>query len=353
MRCLTLADELARVGAETLFLCREFEGNLIARVRDHGHQVLALPPGDPSSLPEPGATAHAGWLHATRREDSEAAEAALDGAAVPRLDWLVVDHYALDAAWETRLRSRAAHILAIDDLADRIHDCDALLDQNLRTDAGAGYAGLVPPGSRLLLGPSHALLRPEFAAGRSGQAERPDRVASILVFLGGSDPEDHTGRCLEALACLEDVSAPGPDWNVVIGPSNPHAGSLGRRWAARPGTIFHRDARDMAGLIAGAGLALAGGGISTWERSCLGLPTVALSIAFNQEALLESAARHGLLAYAGRARDLSSGEIARHVSSLLGDPERRRAMSRKGMEIVDGLGCGRVAEALSAIAGKM
>src|SRR5690606_30061812 len=182
--------------ARTRFVCRPLPAGLGELVAGRGHELASLPPGSDAvrALPDPP---HAEWLGATQADDADATLAALAGEGT--WDWLVVDHYALDARWEARLRSVARRILAIDDLADRRHDCDALLDQNFYADGPARYEGLVPGHCLRLLGPRHALLRPEFGAARARLRERGDTVRRLLVFFGGIDARNLTGAALDAL----------------------------------------------------------------------------------------------------------------------------------------------------------
>ena len=114
--------------------------------------------------------------------------------------WVVVDHYALDVRWETAVRSAARGLLVIDDLADRPHDCDLLLDQNYYADKDARYVGLVPDRCELLLGPRYALLREEFLAARLGVRTRTGPATRLLVCFGGMDADNFTARALDALA---------------------------------------------------------------------------------------------------------------------------------------------------------
>jgi len=131
MRCLTLADALREQDAECQFVCREHEGHLMGYIRSRGHDTHALPRTRPSSSFESD-LAHASWLGVDWQTDAAQTRQALGNAA---LDWLIVDHYALDRPWESALRSSCKRIMVIDDLADRQHDCDLLLDQNYGSSA--------------------------------------------------------------------------------------------------------------------------------------------------------------------------------------------------------------------------
>src|SRR5690606_12034475 len=103
-------------------------------------------------------------------------------------DWLVADHYALDAKCELALINVVGRIMVIDDLANRPHECVLLLDQNLGR-LESDYDDLLPENCQRLIGPHYALLRPEFAELRELSLKRrqPPKLKRILVFLGGVD----------------------------------------------------------------------------------------------------------------------------------------------------------------------
>lgn len=317
MRCLTLADEWKGRGAETLFVSRNTPGHLGDVVRARGHAVSLLPDS------------------ADRQADAAATQAALAAG----VDWLVVDHYALDARWERAQRPLARHILALDDMADRPHDCDLLLDQNL--PAPGRYDGLLPAGCGILAGPRYALLRPAFHALRQRRGQGGGEVKNLLVFFGGGDASNETGKVLEALAAMD---APGLTADVVTGGGNPLKEAIRVRCEALPGCRFHCQVEDMAGLMSRADLALGATGVSTWERACLGLPTLAVSVAENQHAIARAAAEAGLLTWLGAADRVDASGWRRAVAHALASPRELAAQSRAGMALVDGLGTRRVAD---------
>lgn len=356
MRCLTLADELRAGGARTRFVCRPLPAGLAELVTGRGHELAGLLPGDgiarggaASGAPDgaSGGTAaggtsgllHAAWLGASQADDSQQTLAALSGET--SWDWLVVDHYALDARWESRLRGCARRILAIDDLADRRHDCDALLDQNLHSDMQARYARLVPAHCVQLLGPRHALLRSEFGEARARLRERGEAVERVLVFFGGIDAANLTASALDAL----DTIGLDADVDVVIGAAHPLRAALEARCAVRPRTALHVQATDMAALIAAADLGVGAAGVVTWERCALGLPSLAFAVAANQQALLRDAAREGLVL--GPQVDPSDpAALALQLRALIDNPALRAHLARRGLESVDARGASRVARVL-------
>ena len=344
-RCISLANALAEDGTRTLFLMRSHAAALSGLIESNGHVVQLLP--DPARAHHDNRAAgsgHAHWLPVTWQRDAEETREAMRQAGAA--DWLVVDHYALDAQWEQMQRREGLRILAIDDLADRAHDCDILLDQNLVPDMEDRYRDRVQVSCEQLLGPRYALLRPEFAEQRRSLAARSGAVRRIVVCYGGSDPSNETAKTLAAIGCLASDSL---SVDVVIGASNPHVEQVSRLCLELPRTRLHRSANNMAELIGGADLAIGAGGVMSWERCCLGVPTVAVDIAANQVGALTALARAGALLYLGSAASVSKEQMAASIGALLCDPARTRAMGEIALALVDGEGCGRVRASMRSV----
>lgn len=338
MRCLTLADALQECGAEVHFASRALQGHLIQLISERGHVAHALPePRVPfESRPD---LAHASWLQVDEARDLSETEEVLDG--IGGADLLVIDNYALDARWESAMRRRAGRILAIDDLADRQHDADWLLDQNLVAGMHGRYDGLVPSCCTKLLGPHYALLRPEFARYRAALQSRDGVVHRLLVSLGGVDADNLTIRVLDALEILEVRL----QVDVVAGVASPHARFLRGRCAAHPGWRLHQATSQMAELMVEADFAVGAGGATTWERACLGLPALILVLGENQrQAAL--AMRSSGCAEIVASEEATAERLAEAIADLLAAPQRLRDMARRNLDLVDGLGVGRVLRAL-------
>jgi UDP-2,4-diacetamido-2,4,6-trideoxy-beta-L-altropyranose hydrolase len=277
-RCLTLADSLRSRGAECHFICRQHPGNLISLIAERGYAVHSL--GVPTASLVGAVSAHAHWLGVTQEEDARDCVPLLQQLGA---DWLIVDHYGLDDSWEGALRAQVGRLLVIDDLADRTHLCDLLLDQNLGRTAKA-YKGLVPGHCVVLAGPEYALLRPEFAQLRRHSLQRRNHVVSvrqILVSMGGVDQPNATAAVLRSLR--ECNLSEACRVIVVMGPTAP--------WIEPVRTLLQQmpfrselliNVRDMAGLMAKSDLAIGAAGGSCWERCCLGLPTLLVTLADNQ-----------------------------------------------------------------------
>ena len=311
MRCLTLAGELRRRGADIVFLCRAGTLETVSALGRAGFPVVAV----------------AGTTAATL-------------AATGSCDAVVFDGYAIGEDEERACRAFAPTIVVIDDLADRRHDCDLLVDQNFGRDAN-DYAALVPAGCKILAGARYALLRPEFAAARPAALARRatgPAVGRILVSMGLTDIGGITGRLVPMLAAL----LPDVAFDVVLGPTATSLATLRVLAEASPRVALHVDTSDMCSLSISADLAVGAGGSSAWERCCLGLPTATIVLADNQR----DATRRLVEAGATVVADLDAA--AKLVEMLVRDSGRRDALSRAATSICDGDGAIRVAGALMA-----
>jgi UDP-2,4-diacetamido-2,4,6-trideoxy-beta-L-altropyranose hydrolase len=320
IRCLTLADTLAARGCDVIFACRNLAGNVIDLIGKRGHRAFAIDAGGNAV-----ADAEPNW-----EVDVRATAECIERHGVP-VDCLVVDHYGLDRRWEVDLRGHARCIMAVDDLANRQHDCDLLLDQNFYRKAPMRYAGLVPDACRLLLGPGYLLLREEFSAARASMRRRDGQVRRILVFFGGSDPRNLTPVVLDAIARL---GRPDIAVDVVVGASNPNLAQVQARCEALPNTQFYCQVSDMARLIAEADLAVGAGGAAMWERCFLGLPTITVIFASNQEETTGDMASEGAIHYLGWADRLDTQDYVAALRDLIADPARLCSIGERGLALV-------------------
>lgn len=321
MRCRSLATALAAEGWTYVFASRKETratvGDLVAGVD---------------------------WLVLDCAEHEEAG--ALQALRPEGCDLLVVDHYGRDRDFERQCRPWARRLLVIDDIPDREHDCDFLVDVTLGRTA-ADYAALVPESCHVLAGPDHALLRPEFARLRPlalGRRADSTGIGRILVALGAVDMHDLTPMVLEGVAHsgLEAVV------EVVGGADTARTRFLGDL-AERVGItlVQHRHVRDIASLMVSADVAIGAAGSSSWERCCLGLPTVMMVVADNQTMIAESLAAAGAASNLGWYAGVTPDTIGASLVALT-DPKRRLAMAEAAAAVCDGLGAGRVAAAVSA-----
>jgi len=343
MRCLTLADELRRRGTEAVFICREFDGNLCGYVEEKGYVVHRL---HVSNVPEQNIESglkHAAWLGAVWQTDARQVERIIKDLGMPP-DWLVMDHYALDERWEGYLRPYVKKIMAIDDLADRPHDCDILLDQNFYENLESRYDGLVPPSCKKLLGPKYALLRPEFREARKNLRKRDGHVKRIMIFFGGTDPSNETAKALEAIRLL---NRPGIAVDVVVGNANPYKEQIKQLCSTKYNITYHCQVENMAQLMADADLFIGGGGSTTWERCCLGLPSLIISTAINQNAIAVGCAQAGIGIHINKSKDISPHQIQIETEKMFLNQDALLTMGKKSANMVDGKGADYVSSFLT------
>ncbi len=295
MRCLTLADALRERGGICHFYCLPQPGDRIAQILSRGYPVTQV--GLSQDLP-----------------------------CDFQVDWLITDHYQLDAAWEAR--QTAVHRMVIDDLADRSHYCDLLLDQNLRTDAASRYRSLVPLHCRLFLGPSHALLRPDFAV--KPQRVRNGNVRHVFVYFGGNDCDNQVGLALKALESFPKLSA-----TVVLGSDHPHREALLAE-ERTSGVVVTEICSDMAAAMVCADIALGACGITAWERCALGLPTLVCVTADNQREDADNLHRLGAVENLGESAEVGEVHWVDALHRALLEPARIVKMSQAAARVVDG-----------------
>lgn len=321
-RCLALATALVANGASCVFAARDLPGNANALISAAGHSLVTLPPP-----------------HATDpKADATEVARAMNRAQV---DLAVVDHYALNRRWEEAFKPFARRCAVIDDLANRPHSCDALIDVTPGTGRMALYDRLVPPNAVLLLGPRYAILRPEFRSLRAGMRPRSSALNRVLITFGAIDAGNHSTFAWRAVrAAVNDAEI-----DIVLGGNGPHLKQVQEAIRGDDRTNLHIDTPAMAKLMAAADVAIGAGGTTSWERACLGLPAIVTGVADNQRDNIHA------LAEAGAALPVAMGDdyverLKDAVSSLQADPRRLAAMSRAASDLVDGKGAERLATIL-------
>lgn len=332
MRCLTLADRLASVGCRVSFVCREYAGHLQSLIEEKGHDcfLLAVPSGR-SEVSRGSCVSH-------QRKDADEFIEALAQFEV-RPSWVICDHYALDQVWHNLVRPYADRLMVIDDLANRQYRCELLLDPTLGRSQ-ADYIGKVPPECRLLLGTDYALLRSEFTHFRSHALIKREEAVSefrILVTMGGADPQNATAIILRSLELLEAPERLFVD--VVMGGSARHLREVcSQADASRLRMRVHANVKNMAALMLAADLAIGASGGTSWERCCLGLPSLLVVLADNQRNIAQALTATGAARNLGDCATLREEDVAGEVRDLLEHPARLRGMAQSAFSVCDGLG---------------
>lgn len=339
MRCLTLANELKCIDDIYIrFLCRHIPESLHELIQKNEHDIVMLKHVD--AVEQQDELKHSYLLRTSQAQDATDTIKALSDKS---WDWLIVDHYSIDERYESKLRSYVENIMVIDDIADRGHDCDVLLDQNIYFDMEKRYINKVPNRCQTILGPDYALLRNEFSRLHNKMEPNTKPIERVLIFFGGIDPENLTGMSINAINSLKCKRL---NVDVVIGIEHPNRKEI-ERTCELLNYNCHIQTERMAEIIASSDLAIGAGGSASWERCCLGVATISVAFADNQHAIARELDRVGACIFLGDHTSINQKMIEDTVSELILDYERVKSMSTIGYSIVDGQGAKRVCEILN------
>lgn len=318
MRTLTLANALSDRGANVTFVCRRRAGDMHERIQGAGFHLVPL------SV----ATDRDSWLGVSYGQEIDDSSEAL--SSINRLDLLVVDHYGIDRKWERTMRRFCSSLMVIDDLANREHDCEILLDQNLGAEENDPYQLLVPPHARLMLGPRFALLREQFRPFAEKVRERDGKITRILVFMGGFDSDNATEKVLRG---IDDLTERPKVVDVVLPEEAPHAGFVAEH-CKRRGYNYLGRVESMANAMEQADLSVGGVGSATWERCAVGLPAIALTLADNQRKGAHACEQRGAIVWLGDVAGTAPEHITAAIADLQSNQSRVRAMSAAARSVV-------------------
>ena len=323
-RCMNLAEELRLRGSDVTFVCRDLDDAGISSLEEKLFRTVLLPRSTDVIL-----------------QSVDASELIASFAGV-RPDWVVLDNYSLGSEWENAVRPFVEKIAVIEDLADRYHDCDLLIDQNYSDRTVETFKRQVPETCKFLIGPKYAMLNSVFAKIREVSVAPRNELKRLFVFCGGSDPKNLTKTVLDVLSGDEfsnlaiDVVIGAQNQNFKPGSTNQYETNI----------QFHESGDDFAKIMSNSDLAIGAGGTTTWERMCLGVPSIIVSIAENQVPTCEKLGREGFVRYLGPQSEVTNESVAGAVREFLKTPSELSAVSFKSQIVVDGKGCMRVAEAM-------
>lgn len=348
MRCLTLAEALSEKGVRCTFVCREFDGNLCDFIEQKGYQVhrlsfinKALSPNNKEQI-----VPHEHWLGVSWQEDAKQTIEVLQHSGV-KVDWLIVDHYALDVRWEAELRKHVLKIMVIDDLADRKHDCDLLLDQTYGREKSE-YKELVSQNSEFLLGSRYALLRQEFSERRLVAIKKREFMGSvkrIVISLGGVDEHNCTGLVLSSLCHLQLPE--NCIFTVILGKNFKALEEIKTLSEQLPWQVeLKTDVNNIAEIMLESDLSIGAAGTTTWERCVVGLPSLVIATADNQVKIARDLAKLGVHWFIGKWDELTTDLIGCMIQHAFFDKNVRFALATHSFDICDGRGAQRVVKVL-------
>ncbi|MEK4825818.1 UDP-2,4-diacetamido-2,4,6-trideoxy-beta-L-altropyranose hydrolase [Niallia sp. FSL W8-0951] len=310
MRCLTLAHMLREEGIKVSFICNKAEGDLSELIIQQGFNV---------------------YLNLI--DDSKKTDHVVEILKKINCDLLIIDHYQIDIKWEKEIRCNFPNIkiMVIDDLANRKHDCDILLDQNYVKDFTNRYVKLVPKECKQLLGPKYLLLRPEFYKKGTGKQKKDKQVHDILIFYGGSDPTNETDKAINALSDLDTSKI---KVHVVTGQSNINKEHI-REKCEMNGYYYYLQIDYLADLMRQADLSLGAGGVTMWERCYLGLPTIVTIVEENQRASVVAASQYGAIWNMGWHTEVKENDLSHMLENILKGKEKLGKVKEKARNLMN------------------
>lgn len=305
VRCLNLAHLLK---GEIIFICRNLSGNINSRVIQNQFKLIELPDIPKYSVEE-------------KIVEIEEVEPYLSSQ---KPDLIIVDHYGLDEEWEMAAKNWAKKVAAIDDLW-RKHHADIILDQNFRASTPRNY---IQSKAKLFLGPHYCLLSEVFLS-MSPPLRSHFNIQKILVFFGGSDLEGMTLKLLNiAISQFKDIN-----WNIVVGEQNQELSKIKEISKNQPNIELHINTTEMAELMKQSDLFVGAGGTTSWERAKLGLPSIVISIAKNQEQVCEELKRIGVIIYLGSSSSVTEKKILKEIKKLISFKDKRKLLSQSSIKL--------------------
>ncbi len=331
MRCIALADGLSKNDWDCHFICKQHKGSIHKIIEQHGHGVSLLDI-DSSFI---GLSEYEGWVGSTQIDDAKASLSSIKHAA----NLLIVDHYGLDEVWEKLVKPKVGLIIVIDDLANRAHACDILIDSKYGR-LGDDYLDYIDGSTVLLVGAQYCILRnefPELIDLAKEKRKKTKKIKTILINFGGTDPKGYSELAFDMITNnFSEI-----DIEIVIG-SNHSCLEKFKRNKSRNIRV-HIDTEVMASIILRCDFAIGSYGGSSWERCLLGLPSIGILSADNQKFIARS------LHESGASKCINKEELFDELHAILnGDFSWWKIMSQNAFNICDGKGVSRI---LSCIEG--
>lgn len=336
IRSLVLADILRTRGCNVVFITRVLDGHLTSLISDRGFETINLGVGTITT----DNTTDTDWLGVSQQDDARETILNINERVI---DIIFVDHYSLDITWEGLIEPFVKTIAVIDDLANRIHNCSFLIDQNFRNDNLSCYEDLIPENCKTMLGLRYAILSSEYLDYRNKIFLRDGVVKRVLVYFGGTDWQNMTSLAVKTLSKPEFSFL---EVDVVIGSNYPFLSDLEKLIDKRPKTKLHQQLPSLAKLMSISDVAIGAGGTSLWERMSMGLPALVVSLAENQVRSCESLQQENLINYLGSYKNLSNDLLSKNLRDMIHNPKDNYKLSMRISEYVDGCGALRIVQAM-------
>ena len=330
LRCFTLADELKKKFKQIIFVSNNLPTHFLKMIKKNNFKNYDIN----------------GYIHIQEKKLDPKIEKKLiekDLIETKKIlrkyknsfNWLIIDHYGINHIWEKNIREYVEKIIVIDDLANRKHDCDFLIDQNYYEKMEKRYSKLIPNYCDFFIGPKFALLRPEFLNTRKN-LKRKNKFKQILISFGGSDPSNETKKVLLAVRDIEKKYR----IDVIVGTTNPNKKQVMELCSKISFCNFHEQVENISKYMKKADLAIGANGSTTWERCCLGLPTIVTSISKDQEKTAKSLSKIGCVINLGDGKKSTKSDYAKALNEI--NLKKMKEISKNCLTLVDGKGVKRV-----------
>jgi len=322
MRCIALGQRWRNDGGDVYFLTTSRSERLLNKVQNESFKLVSL-----NEAAYEDSLEAISWLSVS--------EAKLSLKCCN--SWVVLDGYHFDKNYQEAIKGMGCNLIVVDDRAHLpSYSADIILNQN--ADA-VSYKYFAPSSCKLLLGSGYALIRDEFLRLKPRKCSKTKRPLKVLVSLGGADYLRLSARIIAELGtfCRDEIEV-----RLITGDV-----SINRLGDYLPGDLSFqlqivRFAEDYPEMVKWADLAVTAGGSSCWEFAYMGVPTVILTLADNQEGLSGELARRNVAINLGSAENLADGDIASSIKSLYLDTGKMGSFSENGKKLIDGLGAHRV-----------
>ncbi|MDD4286966.1 MAG: UDP-2,4-diacetamido-2,4,6-trideoxy-beta-L-altropyranose hydrolase [Candidatus Peribacteraceae bacterium] len=320
MRCLALAQTARAAGHACIFVMAPGASAMEQRLQEENCEVAPI---------------------ATKPGGKEDAAECVKIARAEAADFIIVDGYHFDSAYQASIRKGNIPFLFIDDYGHGTpYTADLILNQNCYAPRHAKWYENRPAASRLLLGCTYTMLRREFLSVERQKKELPDIASSVLVTMGGGDPKNATRKVLQALQSIREIPL---QITVVVGSTNPHRSQIE---SARGDAHIIVDTKDMPHLMMQTDACIAAGGTTSYELAYLGVPSLLCVLAENQRSVAEDLKKRKVAELLGNPLDLPVDSIAQEILRLLKNREERLQYAVNGRALIDGKGSERVLAAM-------
>ena len=326
LRCLTLANRLKNKNNQIIFISNKLPKHFVEKIKRSNFKIYKINGYTHIQEEKLGKKIKKQLINNDLVETKKIIEKYKNST-----NWLIIDHYGIDYFWEKNVRKNIEKIIVIDDLANRKHTCDILIDHNFYKNMKKRYTKLIPNHCKQFIGPKFTLLRPEFYNARKN-LKRKKQFKRILISFGGSDPSNETKKALLAIDDLDEKYTV----DVIVGTSNPNKKEIMKLCSKISLCNFYEQVENISKYMKKADLAIGAGGTSTWERCCLGLPTIVTSLSKDQEKINENLSRIGCVINLGIAKKSTKSDYIKILKEI--DSKRLKEISKKCLLLVDGEG---------------